>query len=324
MSEPKVIYNMAEEEYHKTPALSYSAIKEINVSINDYLYSQDEENSSDTISKVIGKAYHKAILEGFDAFNAIYKAPYTPDDNCLKTKDDLINFCINNDVEYKDSWTKGKIFNAIQACGHDVKSYDEEREEHEKGFVIIPSEAHNKISSYAKIIEESDIAEKMRNAKKEVSVFWSEDGINCKARFDALLPEGVFDLKTFDNSRGISIDKAVNLAIANYQYDIQARWYTKAYKALHNAKIEGFENKNPLFFTLFLKTNKGLDIRAKVLRDLNDSETMMNGYWEKANQKIENAKNIFKKHIIRKEKIKYDLFFEELRDCDLPNYYFED
>jgi hypothetical protein len=319
----KVIYDMPEDEYRAVPALSYSAIKEINVSVNDYLYSQEEEQT-DTIGKTIGKAYHKAILEGFQAFHDTYKAPFIGTDDCLKSKDDLINFCTNNGVEFKQSWTKDKIFNAIQSCGHDVKSYDMEREEHEKGFIIIPSEAHKKISAYAEIIEESDIAKKLYDAKKEVSVFWREDGINCKARFDALIPEGVFDLKTFDNSKSLNIDKAVNLTIANYQYDVQARWYTKAYKAMYDAKIEGFENENPLFFMLFLKTNKGLDIRTRVLRDLNDSETIMNAYWENANQKIENAKSLFKKHIIKKEEVKYDFYFDELRDCDLPSYYFKD
>jgi hypothetical protein len=320
----EVIYNMPEEEYRTVPALSYSAIKEINVSINDYIYSQEEEESTDTIGKTIGKAYHKAILEGFDAFNSIYKPPFTASDDCLNSKDDLINFCNKHGIEFKQSWTKDKIFDSIKSCGHDVKSYDVEREAYENNFIIIPSETHKKISAYAKIIGESDIAKKLHDAPKEVSIFWQEDGINCKARFDALIPGGVFDLKTFDNSRGINIDKAVNLTIANYQYDIQARWYTKGYKALRDAKIEGFDSENPLFCTLFLKTNKGLDVRTRVLRDLNDSETMMNAYWEHANQKIEDAKYLFKKHIIKKEKVKYDFYFNELCDSDLPSYYFKD
>lgn len=319
----EVIYNMPEDEYRAVPALSYSSIKEINVSVNDYLYFQTEEEV-DTIGKTIGKAYHKAILEGFDAFNSIYKPPFTPTDDCLKSKDDLINFCNDNSIDFKQSWTKDKIFDAIKQCGHNVKSYDMERESYENNFIVIPSEAHKKISAYAEIIGKSDIAKELHNAPKEVSVFWKEDGINCKARFDALTSGGVFDLKTFDNSKGLNIDKAVNLAIANYQYDIQARWYIKGYKALYNAKIEGFNNKNPLFYMLFLKTNKGLDVRARVLRDLNDSETMMNGYWEHANQKIENAKNLFDRHIIKKEKVKYDFYFDELNDCDLPSYYFKD
>lgn len=317
----EVVYDMPEEDYRAVNALSYSAIKDINISINDYFYNRD--NPKETIGKTIGKAYHRAIIDGFDVFYEQFKPPFNGE-NCLKSKQDLIDFCINNQIDFKESWTKDKIFDVIKSCGHSAQSYDDAKKKYETDATIIPQDSFDRIKAYSDIINKNDISKALSDAHKEVSVFWKEDGINCKARFDALIPQGVFDLKTFDNSRGLNIDKAVNMTIVNYQYDIQAYFYTKAYKAMHALKINGFENPDPSFFMIFLQTNGGLNIRTRILHSLNDSETIINAYWERASEKIENAKKLYKKHVMKKEDIRYDFFFDELQDKDLPSYYFKD
>ena len=66
----------------------------------------------------------------------------------------------------------------------------------------------------------------------EVSVFWVEDGVPLKARFDYLKPRAIIDLKSFANQRERPVDVAIRAAIAEYRYDLQARHYCDGYVAL--------------------------------------------------------------------------------------------
>jgi hypothetical protein len=73
----------------------------------------------------------------------------------------------------------------------------------------------------------------------EVSVFWVEEGVPLKARFDYLKPRTVVDLKGLANQRERPIDVAIRLAIAEYRYDVQAAHYLNAYTALHSLADRG-------------------------------------------------------------------------------------
>ena len=73
----------------------------------------------------------------------------------------------------------------------------------------------------------------------EVSVFWVEDGMPLKARFDYLKPKTIVDLKRFANQRERPVDLAILLAIAEYRYDVQCRHYLSAYWHLWMAAQDG-------------------------------------------------------------------------------------
>jgi PDDEXK-like domain of unknown function (DUF3799) len=70
-------------------------------------------------------------------------------------------------------------------------------------------------------------------------VFWVEDGVPLKARFDYLKPKTIVDLKRFANQRERPVDLAILLAIAEYRYDVQARHYLSAYWHLWVAAQDG-------------------------------------------------------------------------------------
>ena len=74
----------------------------------------------------------------------------------------------------------------------------------------------------------------------EVSVFWvDEDGIACKARHDYVKPRTLVNLKKFANQRQRPVDLAIDLAIAEYRYDLQAAHYLDSYPHMHSAACDG-------------------------------------------------------------------------------------
>ena len=71
------------------------------------------------------------------------------------------------------------------------------------------------------------------DTRKEVSIFWEEDGIKCKARLDILSGETrvgivISDLKKTNSANPDDISKA----IFNYGYHRQAAWYLRGCRAV--------------------------------------------------------------------------------------------
>jgi hypothetical protein len=308
MTETKVIYNMPDADYRAVEALSYSAIKEINISITDYLTPRE-----DTKALNIGRAYHVAILEGMDKFDALYCGKFVEPENCLNTVDDMKVYCDDNALSRKGFKCKQDYIDGIKSSGLNAILADKAKEVFYDGRTVLPDAVIEKIKAYAEIIDNTNLL----NAPKEVSVFWHEDGTPLKARFDALLPNGVFDLKTYSNAKNGVIDKVVNSSIFSYDYDVQAVVYLKAYKACRDAEIAKFECDNPAFFYLFVQTDKGLNVRGRAVNpDYDDCEFF------KANAiaKIENAKELYKKYIMDKKQFVHKIDFVEITDNDLPMY----
>jgi hypothetical protein len=111
---PKVIYYMPFEEYLAIEALSSSAIKTLNVSISDYF--EEKKAPTDTAAKSLGRAYHKRILEGKQAFDAAYTIKADKAD-FLNTVDDLKSFLDVNGFEYLKSAKKEVLTNQVRELG---------------------------------------------------------------------------------------------------------------------------------------------------------------------------------------------------------------
>jgi PDDEXK-like domain of unknown function (DUF3799) len=105
--------------------------------------------------------------------------------------------------------------------------------ERHKLEVLTQDAAHEVRKAAAAITCNPHLARAFTGGVPEVSVFWVEDGVPLKARFDYLKPRAVIDLKGFANQRERPVDVAIRLAIAEYQYDVQAAHYLGAYQALH-------------------------------------------------------------------------------------------
>jgi hypothetical protein len=249
-----------------------------------------------------------------------YVAPFEPHEDMLKTKEDMLNFCDNNNIAYKKSWTKDAFKDAILESGHDPDFYDDAKENHAQGRIILTDSEYKRILKIHDDIYASPLAETLSGMKKEVSVFWTDaNGIDCKARFDAV-GDDMFDLKTFDNFMGNSFENLAGLIIAKYGYDIQAVFYYEAYLACHKAGIEGFDNENPDFHLLFCQSKGGYNYIPATLKPVSYYGEI-NQYWTLAQGVIDNAKRLYKKHVMQKEPIIHDWSFQELFDQNLPYYH---
>jgi len=312
----KVVYNMPESEYRAVKALCQSDVKKILVSWNDYVFDRESEDKP-TEAKDIGKAYHKAILEN-DLSG--FTTPLNKDD-FLCSKDDYIECAEDCGADFKKSWTKEKIKDAISETGYNANFFDDAIENEKR--IILPQEVFDRIEYYRQAIENSPLRKTLDNAKKEVSIFWTDkNGIPCKGRFDALTEYGVFDLKTFDNFMQAPLNKAVNNAIVKFRYDIQGAFYYDAYKAAFEAGEEGFKEIGASFYVLFVQSQKGLNISGRFLSDLSPNNTVNNAYWEKARSDIDYAKILYKAHVIENKPTKHDFTFEPLEDQHFPLYHF--
>lgn len=91
----------------------------------------------------------------------------------------------------------------------------------------------------------------------EVTLFWERDGILCKGRVDKLIEDGpyantIIDLKKIQPGRGT--DAALQKAIHDYGYDMQAAWYSSGV-----GKLIG---TNPHFAWIFMEDAEPFDVRA--------------------------------------------------------------
>ena len=74
-----IYFGMSEDDYLAIPRLSSSGIKTMCVSTLDFWFDSwmnaSREPETETPARALGKAYHKLILEGDDAFDALYAVP---------------------------------------------------------------------------------------------------------------------------------------------------------------------------------------------------------------------------------------------------------
>jgi hypothetical protein len=94
IKEAGLYFRMPEEDYHRAFALSATGIKHLRISPLDFwarspLNAERAEEESD--AKIIGRAYHKRIIEGKATFEAMYAAELDPAEypQTLRTNEEL-------------------------------------------------------------------------------------------------------------------------------------------------------------------------------------------------------------------------------------------
>jgi PDDEXK-like domain of unknown function (DUF3799) len=99
------------------------------------------------------------------------------------------------------------------------------------GRIMLPAALMHKIEIAAAMIERHpQLCKAFTGGAAEVSIFWTDrvTGTPCKARLDYWKPKAIVDLKSFENTLGLPIRKAIARAIANYRYHLQAAFYLRA------------------------------------------------------------------------------------------------
>ena len=237
--EPGIYFGMPEDDYHGSFALSASGIKNLRISTLDFwarstLNPDREDDETDALR--IGRAYHKRIVEGREAFYRCYAAELDPAKypEALRTVEDLKSRL--RDAGLPVTGNKPQLIGRLceeyaQARSFIWECLIEDHAEINNGKELLPADLIHRIEISAAMIEKHpQLGKAFSGGYPEVSIFWNdhESDVPCKGRLDYLKSRAIVDLKTFENMMGMPVRRAVARAVANGRYHIQAAFYLEA------------------------------------------------------------------------------------------------
>jgi PDDEXK-like domain of unknown function (DUF3799) len=248
--QPGVYFGPPSAEYHADPSLGSSDLKRLLQAPAVYRWhshmNPDRVPTPDSPVKQKGRALHKLVLEGEDAFASAFAEEPWPGGypGALVSLDDLKAKC--RELGEVVSGTKAELAKRIKAKDPKAIIFDDilatfrvmvERD----GLEVLKHDAMREVRQAAASIKlNPHLARAFQGGIAEVSVFWvDEQGIPCKCRLDWLKPRTIVDIKKCANIRERPFDLAVLLAIAEYRYDVSARHYLDGYRYLYKFAAEG-------------------------------------------------------------------------------------
>lgn len=237
----KIVFNMPEQEYFAVEAFSASMAKNMLRSpLEAWHYSWFNKDRKDetTPAMLIGKAYHKAVLEGVEEFYDSYCSEPLKEDhpNALASHQDAKDFL--KEIGEKSTGLKTDLMAKSKTFGAVI--WDELKEELIDGRTYLSHDNHERIISARGLLEESkDLCGLFSEGHAEVSFFWEEVGVKFKCRMDNVKPGFVTDLKTFSPLTKRPIREAAIQAVVNENYGVQTVQYLRAMSKAYEAHKEG-------------------------------------------------------------------------------------
>lgn len=210
-----IYFGMHEDFYHKTPYLGSSNMKQLYASPPDYWWNshmnpmRPEDNP--TAAKVYGRAIHDCILYGAESFQKNYCKVEGESGDTVS-------------AEGLKSWLR-----AQGSAPYKLKADNEALIKQDFKVTLLPEDTFNAIMvASAMIVKNPHLASAFTGGFPEVSIFWHEDNIPCKARLDWLKRVATVDLKSFRSKDRIrTIDEWILQDLFNYRYDIQVDHYQR-------------------------------------------------------------------------------------------------
>ena len=239
-----IYFGLPEDRYHALPRLSASGIKDMLISPLEFwwrspLNPDREEDDTDSKAKILGRAYHKLILEGESAFDAAYavkpdRADY-PD--ALAGADALRQAC--GDLGLKRSGSIAELCDRLREADPNLSLWPDiigTWEAENSGAQPLTADDWRNLNRVRMVLRNMPALQlAFTGGKAEVSILWTEGGVPCKARLDYLKPRGeeagILDLKTFSNAMSRPIDEVAAQEITRNRYFAQAVFYDRAWKA---------------------------------------------------------------------------------------------
>lgn len=211
--EPGIYFGLPEEIYHTDPAIGSTDIRTIRKGPHLYWHrswlnpNRAPFDSNMTPAKIMGKAIHKDLLEGRQAFGSTYVR--RPDDSPGATpaeKGALTKAC-NAKLRDNQYLLKADDYDFVLGCGELVSNHPE------LGTVLEGGAREVSIIFDKPLTEEGDT-----NGHAVTTV-------RCKSRIDLLKPRGLGDIKSIANEMDRPLKAAARRDIENYRYPLQGAHY---------------------------------------------------------------------------------------------------
>lgn len=237
---PGVYFGLAEARYHADPALGSTDLRLLLKSASDFWW-QSPMNAlraerEETPALLYGRALHKLVLEGSEAFAGAFcaepdKADYP---GALITNAQLEAFLIEKGTKPRAKTKKEDLEAAARPLleGTDAVIWSDVMRVatlEAKGRALLKPKMHAEvIMAAAEIARNERLTEAFRNGRAEVSIFWERGGVRLKSRIDYLKVKQLVNLKSFRPKNEAPPHMAVMAAIAAHRYDMQAALHLEA------------------------------------------------------------------------------------------------
>lgn len=261
-----IYFNMLFADYLAIPALQSSSIKQLLVSGPNFWaesWLNPFKKKKDTGPFAHGRAYHKRVLEGREAFYAVYAPAYEDDGNpdVLRSTEDIKQALVRMGLPSSFA-NKGEGAARLLASAPQKKIQvvlEQKYKAQFPGREFLAADVVREIELGARAIEFNQYLNHwLKGGYPEVTVIWYENGICFKIRFDYLKIGAAADLKTFANEKGKRIEKALDNAIASNKLFIQSGLYLRgaefARQFAREGKIYGDDNVLADWLDLFAVT----------------------------------------------------------------------
>ena len=273
--------------YFDTPGLSQSGMKDLAISPLRYWYlhiNPDRPEKRETAEMTFGSALHCAVLQPAE-FESRYVCELVPPDDCLVTMEHLRDWLRSNGVTPKGT-KKAEVIAQVQKLEPLAPIYDVLLEQHRKdneGKLVLSTEDWQRVIGAAESLRKEPLIEDiLADGVAEVPMFVvdPETGVPLKARMDWLNPRVTFDLKTFSQQRGKSIDKCVAHAVFYEGYHIQAYFYSLIRAIASGDKKPSAAQNAPECVLAFVESTEPFETRLRTIRPRVGGE--VNLLWERA------------------------------------------
>lgn len=202
-----VFYDISSQDYHAGPGLSATQLKALDDSAKKYKALIEEEQPSTEALKD-GRFYHAVMLEPGEVEKLYYPLSEKVD---RRTKAGKIRW-----AEILDEAGDREIVESAK-----VEKIEKIRE-----------------SLFNDPMDEGEMVSLFAGAKKEVTVYWYQDEVLCKARADLVHEKAgiIADLKFVDECREYAAERKAT----SYKFDIQAAHYIRGFSESYSKKIDLF------------------------------------------------------------------------------------
>lgn len=232
-----IYFGLPENIYHRLPWVGSSGMKTLYASPPDFWFDSPmnplREPRVETFAKTFGTALHHRILYGRESFMRAYQR-YDGEDGDSVSADGLKKWIVANG-----------------GAPAKLKADNERMVVEEFRTNLLTAPIYDKIMVASQmILKNPHLAQAFTGGWPEVSIFWIQDGMKCKARIDYLKLKSIVDLKSFrSKERTKTLDQSVLQDLFNYRYDIQVAHYqngrTAARELFKQGKVFAYSGPRP-------------------------------------------------------------------------------